>query len=209
MTNEENEAGHAIKVNAENISIHPGLAEAMDAEVWDELIQYAFTHNVIQCISNTLVFPVSLKKGTKKNKHYHLVGLIPFFMALERKGRKEFCVVIVDEPTKLDLLVGNIYQLMPIKRGIVDSAVLAALLEKINACPEAISARMNFIESTKYGGKFIDPIQAVTGYKKSRRVDKLLHETPLPDSVIELLKLLDIRMNDDAIDGPEVIEEIE
>lgn len=209
MTNEENEAGHAIKVKAEDISIHPGLAESLDVEIWDELIQHAFTHNVVECISNTLVFPVAPKKGMKKNRHYHLVGLIPFFMALERKGCKEFCIAIVDEPPKLDLLVGNTYQLMPIKRGIVDSAVLAALLEKTNACPEAISAKMNFIESTKCAGKFLDPIQAVTGHKKSRRVEKLLNETPLPDSVIELLKLLDIRIEDDAIGDPEEIEQIE
>jgi len=211
MTNEEKDtpdSGHAIKVKSEQISIHPDLAEFLDVEIWDVLIQHAFTHNVVECISNTIVLPVTQKKGMKKNKHYYLVGLIPFFMALERKGCKEYRVVIVDQPPKLDLLVGNIYQLMPIKRGIIDSVILAALLEQTNACPEAVSARINFVESTKCGGKFIDPIEAVTGYKKSRRVDKLLHETPLPDSVVELLQLLGIRINSDNIDDPEVIEEI-
>jgi len=187
------ETGNAITISSEQISIHPDLEEFMNGEIMGQLVQYSFTHKTAGCIANTLVLPVVLKKGLRKNKHYHLVGAISYFLMMERKGYSQFKVAIIDEPPKLDLLIGNIYQLMPLKRNDVNNAILAALVEVANTHEEARDSGMNFIESTKYRGKFIDPVESITGFRKGKRVEKLLKEAHhLPGKVIEMLKALGI-----------------
>lgn len=208
MTNETVEevieTGNAISISSDQISIHPALAAVLDETVMAELIQYSFTYQVTHCMANTVVFPVIPKKGMKKNRHYYLIGLVPYFCMLERKGHKQFKVAIVDEPSNLDLVIGNTYQMMPLKRGIVANAILAALVEKTNNSPVAIQSGVNFIEleNCNRRKKCKDPLETVTGFKMQGLMQTLRKEQ-LSESAVELLKVLSICLNegDSEIDG--------
>ena len=196
-TNETIEAGNAITVSGDQVSIHPDLATTLNGVILNELTQHSFTHNVVSCISKTIIFPVVPKKGARKNKHYHLIGLIPFFAMMERKGHKEFMVSIVDEPTSPELIIGNAYQLGAVKRSLIESAILAAVLEVVNNSPEAKSSNMNFVECEAGNGNF-DPMVTAAGFKKGARTIKAFKEVCLPEPVIELLKVLGIDLEEEG-----------
>lgn len=197
-TNEIVETGNAITVSADQLSVHPDLTETMDEVVLNELTQHSLTHNVVSCISNTLVFPVVPKKGARKNKHYHLVGLTPYFHMMERKGHKEFRVAVVDEPSTLELKVGNAYQLTVTKRGQIEDAILAAVLNLVNNSLEAKQAKMNFVECEAGNGKF-DPMETVAGFKRGARIIKALKNAGLSDPIIDVLKVLNIDLEDESV----------
>lgn len=199
------EAGNSFNISADQISIHPNLANAFDASVMDELIQHSFTFQVISSISETIVFPVIVKKGMKKKKHYYIVGLVPFFSMLGRKGQKEFRVTIVPEPSELGMVIGNTYQLMPLKRGNVANAILAALVDHTNNSSEVRQSGMNFIEMENYNRnkKFKDPLETMTGFKMRGILQTLRKET-FPESVVNLLKELGIYIKKDV--SPEDVE---
>lgn len=196
-TNETVETGNAITVSADQISVHPDLATTLDEVVLNELTQHSLTHNVVSCISNTVVFPVVPKKGARKNKHYHLIGLTPYFHMMERKGHKEFRVAVVDEPSILDLKIGNAYQLTVARRGQIEDAILAAVLELANSSLEAKQAKMNFVECETGNGKF-DPMETVAGFKRGARIIKALKGAGLSAPVVAVLKILKIDFEEDG-----------
>jgi len=178
--------GKPLIITNDQISIHPSIAKNENFQHYKREYRLDFTQNVIETLSELIVFTVVVKKSNKKIKDYYLISHLGEFIILEAKGIKTFKVAVLEvEPTEEKIIIGNLLQSLITKRDPVSTLFLAA--KRRHVCKD-MDARFIEIDDSDSRQEITD----ITGFKK-RGAQKVAQSMVVTAEEEEFLGILNLK----------------